>query len=114
MILAIMLSAGFAACSSDDDEDDKYSEFSSLYSTVDRLISDLPYSGSGGTKSRETYDGNYTVTLLGRLIVVKKNHVTGPTYNEVLAALKAKYKSNSKVSDIYLNNGGTITIDCRK
>lgn len=114
-LIIVALSTSFASCSkSDDDDDNKYSEFVSLFTTTDKMINNLPYSGSGGVKSEKTSDNNYTVGLIGRIITVKKNSYTGASYSEIKDALYDRYRNNSKVSDVFLNNAGTVTIDCRK
>lgn len=67
-----------------------------------------------GSKATETSDGKFTVTPMGRLIIVKKNsYATDVTYTDVKEALENHYQNNYKVNDVYINNGGTVTIDCR-
>lgn len=112
-LIIAALSTSIISCSKSDD-DNKYSEYVSLFTTTDKMINNLPYSGSGGTKSEKTSDNSYIVTLLGRIITVKKNSYSGPSYSEIKNALYDRYKTNSKVYDVFLNNAGTITIDCRK
>ena len=115
VLIIAVLSTSIVSCSkSNDDDDNKYSEYVSLFTTTDKMINNLPYSGSGGTKSEKTSDNNYIVTLIGRIITVKKNTYSGPSYSAIQNALYDRYKKNSKVSDVFLNNAGTITIDCRK
>lgn len=65
-------------------------------------------------RASDTSDGNYTVTPMGRLIVVKKKSYNKTTYEEIKGALQKHYKNKYKVKDFFINNGGTITIDCRK
>jgi hypothetical protein len=68
-----------------------------------------------GSKAADTSDGKYTVTPMGRLIIVKKKtYNTDVTYEDVKSALENHYKNTYKVKDVFLNNGGTVTIDCRK
>lgn len=67
-----------------------------------------------GSEMTDTSDGLYKIIPIGRLIIVKKNIVDkGESYLEILDALKSHYKNNIKVSNIFMNDGGTITIDCR-
>ena len=117
MMLLVMLVTQLLAtsCSKDSDNDDgnKYSEYASLFTTTDKMINALPYSGSGGIKSETTSDNNYTVGLIGRIITVKKKSYAGPSYSGIKDALYDRYRNNSKVSDVFLNNAGTVTIDCR-
>ena len=52
---------------------------------------------------------------MGRLIIVKKNLTADDIpYEKLAEILKRHYKSNKKVNDVFVNNGGTVTIDCRK
>ena len=68
-----------------------------------------------GKRSTDTSDGKYKVTPMGRLIIVKKNLTADDIpYEKLAEILKRHYKSNKKVNDIFVNNSGTITIDCRK
>ena len=113
----ILLSVGLAACNNDD-EVDILSQYESLFSKTDYFIDMLDkiyesYDVFGGRAS-DTSDGNYTVTPMGRLIVVKKKSYNKTTYEEIKGALQKHYKNKYKVKDIFINNGGTITIDCRK
>lgn len=107
---------GVSSCSKDDDE---LSKFTSLFSKTDYFIDmlDKVYESYDilGKKSSDTSDNNYTVTPIGRLIVVKKKSIASDvSYNEIKDALTKHYKNNIKVKDVYLNNAGTVTIDCRK
>lgn len=106
------------SCSKDDD-DDMMSQFSSLFSRTDYFIDmlDTVYDryDAFGSKSQDSSDGKYTVTPMGRLIVVKKKASAGSvSYADIESALTNHYKTNSKVKDVYQNNGGTVTIDCRR
>lgn len=67
-----------------------------------------------GKKATDSSDGKYTVTPIGRLIVVKRKYSTTPTNKEIAAALSAHYASERKVKKVFENDGGTVTIDCRK
>lgn len=111
-LMLILLSSCFVACSKDE-EGPKNQEFSALFSKTDYYVNKLDISGSGGVDSSESSDGKYLVTLMGRLITVKKNYSSGATYYEIKDALQDHYKNNPKVDDIYINKGGTVTIDCR-
>ena len=111
-----LLSIGFTSCSKDDDE---LSKFTSLFSKTDYFIDmlDTVYDSYDilGKKSSDTSDNKYTVTPIGRLIVVKKkSSASDVSYNEIKDALTSHYKNKYKVKDVYLNNAGTVTIDCRK
>ena len=111
-LLTVTFMMSLTSCSKDDDNEKENIEYKALFYTTDKFVKDLGYSGSK-TDSDTTSDRKYIVTVLGRLIIVKKNTTTGPSYKEVREALYAHYKSNSIVKDVFINNGGTITIDCR-
>lgn len=115
-MIAAMLSVGFVSCSDDDDDD--YGQFKSLFSKTDFFIDmlDTVYEryDAFGSKASDTSDGKFTVTPIGRLITVKKKYSAADIPNsKIIEALSSHYKKNSKVKDVFLNNGGTITIDCR-
>lgn len=106
-----------SSCSKDDD-DDFEDNYSALFAKTDYFIDmlDVVYEhyDAFGSKATETSDGKFTVTPMGRLIIVKKNsYVTDVTYTDVKEALENHYQNNYKVNDVYINNGGTVTIDCR-
>ncbi len=94
-------------------------KFASLFSTtnyfVDMLDSVYEHYDALSKKAKYSSDGKYTVTPMGRLIVVKKKlSAVSVTYSEIASALTTHYKSNSKVNKCFENNNGTVTIDCRK
>ena len=112
MLMTVFM-IGIASCGKDDDGEKESSEYKALFYTTDKFVNKLGYNNSF-TDSENTSDRRYLVTVLGRLIVVKKNSSTGFSYNEVKDALYGHYKSNSRVKDVFINKNGTITIDCRK
>jgi len=51
---------------------------------------------------------------VGRLINVKiLKVVSDDIYKDLKEDLKSHYKDDTRVNDVYINNGGTIMIDCR-
>lgn len=114
-LMLMLLCSSFVSCSKDNDDEQSsvYAEFSSLFQKTDYYVNKLGSSGSGGVNSSDSSDGKYTVSIIGRLIVVKKNYSSGATYSKIREALEYHYKGNTKVKDVFLNNGGTVTIDCR-
>jgi hypothetical protein len=51
---------------------------------------------------------------VGRLINVKiMEAVDNEVYKELEEDLKSHYKDDERVNDVYINNAGTIMIDCR-
>ena len=114
-LMLMLLCSSLVSCSKDNDDEQSsvYAEFSSLFQKTDYYVNKLGSSGSGGVNSSDSSDGKYTVSIIGRLIVVKKNYSSGATYSKIKEALEYHYKGNTKVKDVFLNNGGTVTIDCR-
>ena len=117
LIISCITIFSLSSCSKDDD-DDFEDNFSALFAKTDYFIDmlDVVYEhyDAFGSKATETSDGKFTVTPIGRLIVVKKkSYVTDVTYTDVAVALKNHYRNNYKVNEVYINNGGTVTIDCR-
>lgn len=104
------------SCSKDDDEQDTFSPlFSQTDYFIDMLDTVYEHYDAFGAHAKDSSDGKYTVTPIGRLIIVKKKTQAGDiTYTDIKEALALHYKNNSKVDDVFLNNGGTVTIDCRK
>lgn len=111
LLFAIVFMMGSSSCSKDDDNE--ITEYKALFYTTDKFVNDLGYSGSKAD-SETTTDRKYIVSVLGRIIIVKKNSYTGPSYREVRDALYSHHKSNSRVNDVFINQNGTVTIDCRK
>ena len=114
-LLSITISC-FSSCK--DEEDEIKHEYESLFAKTDKFIDwlDVIYSSYDmlGKKAEDSSDGKYTVTPIGRMIVVKKKSYVSNSYNDICSALKTHYKNKPKVNEVYINNGGTITIDCRK
>ncbi|MCR4766256.1 MAG: hypothetical protein K5856_08815 [Bacteroidaceae bacterium] len=104
------------SCSKDGDAFDAI--YHSLFVTCDFFIDGLDtiyeHYDAFGYRAKDTSDGKYTVTPIGRLIIVeKKSYDDSTSLSSIVNALKSHYSGNSKVNDVFLNNGGTITIDCR-
>ena len=115
-MMAIMTLTITTSCSKDEDEID--STYHSLFVTCDYFIDmlDTVYEryDAFGSKAKDTSDGNFTVTPIGRLIIVKKKtYASSITYSSIESALKSHYSGNRKVNNVFHNSGGTITIDCR-
>lgn len=63
---------------------------------------------------KSTSDGQYQVMPVGRLINVKiLKVVSNDVYKELEKNLESHYKNDKRVNDVYINNAGTIMIDCR-
>ncbi|PHR18259.1 MAG: hypothetical protein COA38_20130 [Fluviicola sp.] len=50
----------------------------------------------------------------GRLIIVKYlNADNNNKYEDLKSDLKSHYSDDDQVNDVYINQGGTVVIDCR-
>lgn len=68
----------------------------------------------GKDHSKTTSDGLYTITPIGRLINVKiQKVVSDAEYEKLRKVLEQHYKKDPRVNKVYINQGGTIIIDCR-
>lgn len=91
-----------------------------LYEITDKFVLSLDteyesYGMLGGTKyAKTTTDGLYTVTPIGRLINVKiQKVVDDEEYESLRKSLEKHYKNDERVNKVYINQGGTIMVDCR-
>jgi uncharacterized protein (DUF1919 family) len=62
-----------------------------------------------------TSNGNYKIAPVGRLVNVRieKEHDQSD-YEDLAKKLRDRYKNNPNVKDVYISNGGTLIIDCRR
>lgn len=116
LLLASFTLITLSSCSKDDEFED---ELSSLYHTTDYFVDMLDkvyeHYDAFGKYAKDSSDGRYTVTPLGRMIVVKKKYSSNTLpYTSIQKGLENHYKKNHVVKEVYLNNAGTVTIDCRK
>lgn len=94
---------------------------SDLYEITDYFVESLSttYESYGifnlENNMRVSPDGYYQVSPVGRLINVKILEVVpDETYEDLREDLENHYKGNKAVNKVYLNQGGTIMIDCRR
>lgn len=91
-----------------------------LYSITDDYIENLYIYSSGrglfdllGTE-KHTGDGTISVQAVGKIIIVKLQYVADEgEYEKLKEQLADRYSSHPKVNRVYINQGGTIAIDCR-
>ena len=91
-----------------------------LYKETDAFVESLAttyesYGLLGGAKySKTTSNGLYRVTPIGRLINVKiEKVVSDAEYEKLRKALERRYKNDKRVNRVYINEAGTVMIDCR-
>jgi hypothetical protein len=95
----------------------KYGE---LYEITDEFVEKLQttyesYGIFGGMdKTKYTKDKEYKVFPMGRLINVRiERYADDDEYESLRKALESHYSGDSRVNQVYRNQGGTIMIDCR-
>ena len=110
-LLIILVSLTFLiGCSSNKKE---------LYKITDYFVESLEttyesYGITGMNHTKTTESGLYKVTPIGRLINVKiQEVVNNDVYEDLKEDLESHYRNDKRVNDVYINQGGTIMIDCR-
>lgn len=92
---------------------------SNLYEQTDYFVDQLSttyqsYGLQGLSEKKTTKDGKYSVTPVGRLIIVKiEEYVSDDKYESLRKDLERHYKNDHRVNRVYINQGGTVVIDCR-
>ena len=95
------------------------SSHSDLYKQTDFFVDKLSttyqsYGLQGLSEKRTTEDGKYSATPVGRLIIVKiEEYVSDDKYESLRKDLERHYKNDRRVNRVYINQGGTVVIDCR-
>lgn len=109
LCISILCSILFISCSSR----------GNLYKQTDYFVEQLSstyqsYGLQGLAEKRTTDDGQYSVTPMGRLIIVKiEEYVPDDKYESLRKDLERHYKNDKRVNKVYINQGGTVVIDCR-
>ena len=109
LCISILCVVIFASCSSR----------SNLYEHTDYFVGQLSttyqsYGLQGLSKKKTTKDSKYSVTPMGRLIIVKiEEYATDKEYESLRKDLERHYKKDRRVNQVYINQGGTVVIDCR-
>lgn len=105
-----------AACSKTPSVPSVYNKLFVVTDTFVDFLSESSYNSydAFGKKQKETSDGVFLVTPMGRMIVVKIQKPSQADYDSTLKYLEQRYSKKYYVKDIFKNNGGTITIDCRR
>jgi PBP1b-binding outer membrane lipoprotein LpoB len=119
--LLVVLMLFISSCS---EQKDKIKEvvksYSELYQITDGFVESLgttyqSYGLNGIEYEKYTKDGTYKIMPIGRLVNVRiEKSVTHDEYETLMNDLKEHYKNNFQVNDVYISNGGTIMIDCRR
>jgi hypothetical protein len=111
VIYASFLSLILTACS----------ERNELYIITDGFVKSLSTTiesygvFKSGTEKKITTDNRYQVMPTGRLIIVKFiDYVDNKEYKKLKDDLADHYSGDKRVNDVYINQGGTVVIDCRR
>lgn len=92
---------------------------SNLYKETDYFVGQLSttyqsYGLQGMSEKKFTEDYKYSITPIGRLIIVKiEKCATNEEYMSLMKDLERHYKNDRRVNKVYINQGGTVVIDCR-
>lgn len=72
------------------------------------------YGLQGLSEKRYTSDRKYSVTPMGRLVIVRiEDYAPSSEYEKLRKTLEKHYKGDHRVNQVYINQAGTVVIDCR-
>lgn len=89
-----------------------------LYKQTDYFVGQLStsyqsYGLQGLSYKRYADGGKYSITPMGRLIIVKiEKYAPDSEYDTLRRILEKHYKGDYRVNKVYINQGGTVVIDC--
>lgn len=95
------------------------SSHSNLYEQTDYFIDQLSttyqsYGLQGASEKRYTKDGKYGVFPIGRMVNVRiEEYASQDEYEALQKDIERHYKNDRRVNRVYINQAGTIMIDCR-
>lgn len=88
----------------------KMGMYRAISDNIERIEEGRTYGLTGDT----SYKGVYEITRLGKLIIVKIDKpVSDSRYKFLRWQIATFYTFNNSVHDVYINQGGTISVDCR-
>lgn len=88
----------------------KMGMYRAISDNIERIEEGRTYGLAGYT----SYEGVYEVTRLGKLIIVKIDKpVSENRYKFLRWQIATYYTFNERVHDVYINQGGTVAVDCR-
>lgn len=94
------------------------SEKAEMYNIVEKFVESLQteYESYGFSEKYVEYtkEGYYKITPMGRLIIVKfDSFVEDKVYDELKKDLANHFKRDRRVNKVYVNQAGTVVVDCR-
>ena len=121
-IILLLMAVLAMGCSKSEDEyiNNSNNRKNELYEITDYFVNSLydeynSYGVEGAKYIKKTSDGVYSVMPFYRLIIVKiEKESTYSKYEDLKNDLSQYYKGNWKVNDVYINQAGTLVIDCRR
>lgn len=88
----------------------KIGMYRAISDNIERIEEGRTYGLSGET----SYKGGYEITRIGKLIIVKIDKpVSENRYKFLRWQIATYYTFNKRVHDVYINQGGTVAVDCR-
>lgn len=118
LVAMAVFAIALTGCSKDgEDGGIEISPYEDVFEITDKYVRwlDTLYDSFGLVgKSEKTSDGEYQVAGIGRLIIVKiMSYAPDSEYEALERALDKRYDNDRRVNDVFVNEGGTVTIDCR-
>jgi len=95
------------------------SKYKDLFTQTDYFVEQLnsvyeSYGMQGLDNKKYTADGKYGIVPMGRLIIVRiEEYVEDKEYESLRKLLEKHYKNDYRVNQVYINQGGTVVVDCR-
>lgn len=97
------------------------SKYGNLTEKTDYFVNELSttyssYGLQGLSDKKYTEDRKYSAVPIGRLVIVRieDSSATKEDYEALRTYMEKHYKNNSSVNKVYINQGGTVVVDCRK
>lgn len=88
----------------------KIGMYRAISDNIERIEEGRTYGLAGDT----SYEGDYEITRIGKLIIVKIDKaVSENRYKFLRWQIATYYTFNERVHDVYINQGGTVAVDCR-
>ena len=136
-ILLAVVTMVMTSCQSKEEREKKEveKEYADLFLVTDKFVDNLTYTYNsyglfgGMDDATRTKCGNYVVMPVGRLINVKialyaprfgsmqqsmQDVARTAHYRELERVLTTHYKEDTRVNGVYICNGGTVMVDCRR
>lgn len=85
-----------------------------MYKNISKEITAISTGSIYGLSGNSRVSKGHTVTRLGKLVIVKINNPeSSEQYDFLRWQIATFYKFNDRVHDVYINEMGTVVVDCR-